>query len=131
MSYDFTLTATVPATPQEIYDAWLDAGAHAAMTGGAVTEASTEVGGAFDAWNGYIHGTNVVLEPGRRIVQAWRTTRFADDDPDSRIEIVLEPVEGGTLLTLNHTGVPDGHDGYRDGGWENNYFTPMRAYFGR
>ena len=131
MSYDFTLTATIPATPQEIYDAWLDAEAHAAMTGGAVTRASAEIGGAFDAWNGYIDGTNVALEPGRRIVQAWRTTRFADDDPDSRIEVILEPVEGGTLLTLNHTNVPDGHDGYRDGGWENNCFKPMRAYFGR
>ena len=131
MSYDFTLTATIPATPQEIYDAWLDAEAHAAMTGGTVTRASGKIGGAFDAWNGYIDGTNVALEPGRRIVQAWRTTRFADDDPDSRMEVILEPVEGGTLLTLNHTDVPDGHDGYRDGGWENNYFKPMRAYFGR
>lgn len=131
MSNDFSLTATIPATPREVYDAWLDAGAHAAMTGGAVTEASTEVGGAFDAWNGYIHGANVALEPGRRIVQSWRTSRFSDDDPDSRIEIVLEAVEGGTRLMLNHTGVPDGHDGYRDGGWENNYFTPMRTYFGR
>lgn len=131
MSHEFTLTATIPATPEEIYDAWLDAGTHAAMTGGEVTRASTEIGGTFDAWGGYIAGTNIALEPGRRIVQAWRTTRFTDDDPDSRIEVILEPVDGGTALTLNHSNVPDGHDGYRDGGWENNYFRPMRAYFGR
>ena len=131
MSYDFTLTATIPASPREIYDAWLDAESHAAMTGGSVSEASPEVGGAFDAWSGYIKGTNVSLEPGRRIVQSWRTSKFSDDDPDSQIEVILEPVEGGTRLTLNHTDVPEGHDGYRDGGWESNYFKPMRAYFDR
>ena len=27
------------------------------------------------------------LEPGKRIVQSWRTTNFADADPDSRITV--------------------------------------------
>jgi activator of HSP90 ATPase len=73
-------------------------------------------GATFTVWNGYIAGRNLVLEPGRRIVQAWRTTKFAEADPDSQIEVLLEPASGGTKVTVNHTNVPDGHTSYRDGG---------------
>jgi uncharacterized protein YndB with AHSA1/START domain len=34
MPYDFKLTTIIPASPQEIYDAWLDNLAHSEMTGG-------------------------------------------------------------------------------------------------
>jgi activator of HSP90 ATPase len=128
MPFAFTLTETIPATPQQIYDAWLDSDGHSGMTGGKAMASSIE-GGAFTAWDDYISGRNLVLEPGRRIVQSWRTTRFADQDPDSRIEVLLEPVEAGTLLTLHHTHVPDGHTGYQDGGWQDHYFEPMKRWF--
>jgi activator of HSP90 ATPase len=74
-------------------------------------------------------GKNLTLEPGRRIVQSWRTTKFARQDPDSQIEVLLEPVVGGTRITLHHTNVPDGHAGYQDGGWREHYFEPMKRYF--
>ena len=99
-----------------------------AMTGGKATASPAE-GGAFTAWDGYISGRNLVLEPGRRIVQSWRTTRFTAEDPDSQIEVLLEPVAGGTRLTLHHTNVPDGHTGYQDGGWQDHYFEPMKRWF--
>ena len=33
MQYAYTLTTTIPASAQEIYDAWLDSLAHSEMTG--------------------------------------------------------------------------------------------------
>ena len=129
MSIEFTLTAIIPASPQEIYDAWLDAEEHEAMTGGQPAETSAEPGGGFTAWNGYITGQNLELDPGKRIVQSWRTTKFTEDDPDSQIELLLEPVAGGTRVTLRHSNVPDGHTSYRDGGWQRSYFEPMILYF--
>ena len=33
MTYAFTLTDVIPASPQAIYDAWLDSRGHTAMTG--------------------------------------------------------------------------------------------------
>jgi activator of HSP90 ATPase len=130
MAFDFTLTAIIPATPQEVYDAWLDAKSHGAMTG-SKAKAAPQEGAAFTAWDGYISGRTLKLEPGHRIVQSWRTTKFAKGDPDSQIEVLLEPVKGGTKLTLRHTNVPDGHTSYRDGGWQDNYFDPMKKYFGK
>ncbi|HYM02843.1 MAG TPA: SRPBCC domain-containing protein [Stellaceae bacterium] len=130
MTFRFTVSAVLAASPKEVYDAWLDGRKHGAMTG-ARARGSKKVGGTFAAWDDYISGRNLILEPGKRIVQAWRTTQFSDKDPDSQIELLLTRVAGGTKLTLRHTKVPDGHESYRDGGWRENYFAPMKAYFAK
>ncbi|MBI3740016.1 MAG: SRPBCC domain-containing protein, partial [Chloroflexi bacterium] len=70
------------------------------------------------------------LKPYTRFVQAWRTTEFPEDSPDSRVEVLLEAVKGGTKLTLKHTNIPEGQaDSYKKG-WEEFYFEPMKKYFG-
>jgi activator of HSP90 ATPase len=128
MAFAFILTDIIPATPRQIYDAWLDSQGHSNMTGSPAKILPVE-GAAFTAWEGYIAGRNLKLEPNRRIVQSWRTTAFNPEDADSEIEILLEPHQEGTLLTLNHSKVPDGHTKYRDGGWQDHYFEPMKLYF--
>ena len=130
MPYDFKLTAIIRASPQEIYDAWLDSLAHSEMTG---SEAilSDEIGAEVSAWDGYITGRNLELVPGERIVQSWRTTEFADEHEDSIITLMLEDVDGGTLLTLVHSNVPEEQTSYEQGGWQEYYFEPMKAYFAK
>ncbi|MBI3709780.1 MAG: SRPBCC domain-containing protein [Proteobacteria bacterium] len=131
MPFAFSVSDIIPASPQEIYDAWLDSQGHAQMTGGQPARIVATEDAAFTAWNGYISGRTLTLEPGRRIVQSWRTTKFTAADADSRIEVLLEPAAGGTRVTVRHSNVPDGHTSYRDGGWQNNYFEPMKRHFGR
>jgi activator of HSP90 ATPase len=88
-------------------------------------------GGSFKAWDGYIWGKTLEVEPYRRIVQAWRTSEFPEESPDSRVEILLEESGGETKITLIHTDIPEGQgDSYKQG-WEDFYFTPMRAYFSK
>jgi activator of HSP90 ATPase len=83
----------------------------------------------FTVWDGFISGTNLELEPHKRIVQSWRTAKFSHADPDSEIEVTLVGEVDGTRVTIRHTDVPDGHTSYRDGGWQENYFDPMKVYF--
>jgi uncharacterized protein YndB with AHSA1/START domain len=128
MPYAFTLTATIPASAQEIYDAWLDSEAHTEMTGGEAAM-SDEVGAEVVAWGGYITGRNLELIPGERIVQSWRTAEFTDEHKDSIVTVTLEEVADGTLLTLTHSRVPDGQTSYEDGGWQVHYLEPMQDYF--
>jgi uncharacterized protein YndB with AHSA1/START domain len=128
MPYTYTLTTTIPASAQEIYDAWLDSIGHSEMTGGAA-EMSDELGAEISAWDGYISGRNLELVPGERIVQSWRTTKFSDEHEDSIITVTLEELDDGTLLTLVHSNVPDDHRSYEEGGWHSRYFEPMQAYF--
>jgi hypothetical protein len=81
------------------------------------------------AWDGYISGRNLELVPGERIVQSWRTSEFADEHGDSVITILLQEADEGTLLTLEHSNVPDEQRSYEEAGWQENYFEPMVAYF--
>ncbi len=128
MPYTFTLTTTIPASPQEIYEAWLDSLGHSEMTGGEATM-SDEIGAEVSAWDGYISGRNLALIPSERIVQSWRTSEFGDEHEVSVVTVVLERVGDDTLLTLEHSNVPDEHRSYEEGGWQSNYFEPMVAYF--
>jgi uncharacterized protein YndB with AHSA1/START domain len=75
MPYAFTLTASIPATPEEIYEAWLDSLAHPEMTGGEANM-SDEIGAEVSAWDGYVSGRNLELIPSERIVQSWRPSEF-------------------------------------------------------
>ena len=87
--------------------------------------------GKFKAWDGYIFGSTLELEPDQRIVQAWRTSEFPDNAPDSRLEILLEKVTEGTKVTLIHNDMPEDQiDPYRQG-WEDFYFKPMKEYFSK
>ena len=130
MTYDYNLTCELPASPEAVYGAWLDSGAHSAMTG-APALIVPAVGREYSAWDGYIQGRTLELVPDRRIVQSWRTSEFADGDPDSTIVVEFEPIPDGTRLTRTHKGVPDGQTSYETSGWREFYFVPMKGYFSR
>jgi activator of HSP90 ATPase len=126
----FTLSANIPATPEQIYEAWLSSEGHSQMTG-SPAEVQGRSGGSFKAWDGYIWGKTLELESYHRIVQAWRTSEFPEESPDSRVEILFEGSNGETKITLIHTDIPEGQGESYKQGWEDFYFTPMRAYFSK
>ena len=126
----FTLTTTLPASPGEIYNAWLSSEGHSQMTG-SQAKVQGGSGGAFTAWDGYIWGETLELEANHRIVQAWRTSEFPEGSPDSRVEIMLDENPNGTKITLTHTNLAEGQGESYKQGWDDFYFTPMRAYFSK
>ncbi len=130
METEFTISTFIPAPPEKVFRSWLSTEGHSAMTG-SPARVEPRVGGVFTAWDGYISGRTAALKPYTRIVQDWRTTEFPEDCADSQLEIVLEAVEGGTMLTLTQRNIPEGQaDSYREG-WDESYFQPMKAYFAK
>ncbi len=127
MAIEFVVSTILPATPDEVYDAWMSSGGHSAMTGSPAT-ISPEIGGEFDAWDGYIHGKNINLDRGVLIVQYWRTSEFSADEEDSLLEINLKPAGNQTELTLRHSNLPPHGMQYKEG-WVESYFEPMKEYF--
>jgi activator of HSP90 ATPase len=123
-----TVSAVIPAAPNVIYKAWMSGKEHAAMTGSGASVVA-KVGGKYTAWDGYISGKTLELEPGKRIVQSWRSTDFAEGAPDSRLEVVFTSARGGTKVTLNHRDLPTGSVAEYRKGWLDFYFKPMKAYF--
>ncbi len=126
---EFTVKTKIKASAKTIYTTWLSSEGHTHMTGGAAT-ISAKVGDRFTAWDGYIEGTNIALEPYTRILQSWRTSQFEEQESDSQIEILLREVEGQTELTLIHSKVPESGEHYIKG-WDNHYFKPMKDYFSK
>jgi uncharacterized protein YndB with AHSA1/START domain len=124
----FEIWTVLPVSPEMLYAAWLDAAAHSAFTGMPAT-AEPSVGSRFTAFGDYIEGTTQELEPGRRILQTWRTTEFSPSDPDSTLEVVMEPHDEGTRLILRHSNLPEGQGSEYESGWERHYFEPMKRYF--
>ena len=113
-----------------MYQAWITGTLHAEMTGAAATSEATK-GGAFTAWNGYITGTHLLLEPGRRIVQRWRTTDFPANAPDSTVEIRLSRAGKRARFMLLQSDIPDGQSDQYAEGWVSHYFDPMMTYFSK
>ncbi|GBL19564.1 hypothetical protein EMGBS3_12700 [Anaerolineaceae bacterium] len=78
------------------------------------------------AYGGYITGTNLVLVPGKKIVQAWHMQDWPAGHL-SRCTFRLERIRGGTRLHLPTGGVPPRHLAAVKQGWINHYWTPLKA----
>ena len=122
------LSRVLPATPESIFRAWMTATEHAEFTGAPATIDATE-GGDFEVWDGYITGKTLELRPPRLIIQAWRTTEFPEDAPDSRLEVSLEAADGGTCVTIRHSEIPEGHGKAYRQGWGEHYLDRLQEYF--
>jgi len=125
-----TQTVEVNASPQEVYDALMDSKKHAKVTGSPAS-ISTKVGGKFTAWDGYIFGKNLELEPGKKIVQEWTTTEWPEGYPPSRLEMTMTKIARGTELKMVHSKVPAEQKDEYAGGWRSFYWEPLEAYFGK
>jgi uncharacterized protein YndB with AHSA1/START domain len=128
MSIEFEVSAVIPGSPEKLYHAWLDSEQHSNMTGSPAV-VSDAVGGTFEAWDGYIQGTNLELDHPNRIIQSWRTSEFEQTDKDSRLEVLFEPDGANTRITIHHSELP-AHGMQYQQGWIEAYFVPMKAYFG-
>ena len=131
MADSFEISTYLPGIPAaEIFQAWLESEGHSEFTGSRA-QIEPGVNGVFSAWDGYISGRTLEIEPPHRILQSWRTTEFPEGSPDSRLEILFEEIEDGTQLRLIHTNIPAGQgEDYRQG-WQEFYFQPMQKYYSK
>ena len=120
-------TVIFSASPEQVYEVLMDSEKHESLSG-EKANISREVGGAFEAWGEHISGFNLVLQPGRRIVQAWRAHDWWTDHY-SIVTFDLRTLDGGTELRFTQIGVPphrfDGHSR----GWTETYWQPMQELF--
>ena len=123
-------TVVIPASPKEVYDAYVDPKLHSKFTGSKAT-GKPVVGGKMTAWDGYIWGKYLVLEPGKRIVQEWTTTDWVEGYGPSTLELCLKAVPEGTELTMVNSNVPEDQADEVAEGWTEFYWNPLKEYFGK
>jgi uncharacterized protein YndB with AHSA1/START domain len=121
-TFDFTISRTIPASPEDVYDAWLDPKVPGGVWYGVERVIlNTAVDGLFyhvvkhqgKSWPHY--GRFIRLERGRTIEHTWmsESTRGLE----SIVTITLGPKHGGTDVTLRHANLPDDEEGrkHKDG----------------
>ena len=116
------------APPEEVYQLLMDSKLHGEFTQSTAVIGKRE-GDSFQAYDGYIHGKNIKLVMGKRIVQSW----IAEEDKwpkghSSTVTFEFEKTATGTSMTFVHSGIPDELYENLKEGWEEYYFTPMKNF---
>jgi activator of HSP90 ATPase len=120
-------TVTFRASPKEVYDMLMDSKKHQSLSGRPAT-ISKRVGGKFTAWGSHLTGINLVLNPGKKIVQAWRATGWWPDHYSIAI-FDISKVRGGSKLKFTQIGIPPSRYSGHYRGWIETYWTPMKEIF--
>jgi activator of HSP90 ATPase len=124
-------TVTFDASPRHVYNAYVDAKRHAAFTG-AKASMKAKRGGKMSAWDGYVSGEILVLRPGKRIVQIWKSMSWPKGAAESILDLRLSRKGKKTEVTMVHSGIPARPASLAKGfrtGWYTSYWKPLRAYF--
>jgi activator of HSP90 ATPase len=127
MPKNIVMAASLPAPPDKLFDMYLDAAEHAAMTGLPVT-LETRAGGVFRAFDGMLSGTILHIQPKSLIVQTWRSVNWPLTAMDSVLTLSFWPAEEGGRIEIVHINVADEDFAGVSQGWEKYYWTPWRAY---
>lgn len=127
MSKPIQQTVAFAASPHDVYEALMDSDKHAAFTHAAAS-INRQVGGEFNAYDGYISGKNLELIPDQTIKQSWRAIDW-EAGKYSTVTFELTATPDGTRLDFSHTNVPAGTEAEFTQGWIENYWEPMKAYF--
>jgi activator of HSP90 ATPase len=103
----------------------------AAMRSGAIeskpVQISSEIGGPFTLFGGYIVGRQLDLVSGERIVQAWRAQSWSAGEY-SIVRFTLAEEGAATRIVLDHQGFPAGQAQHLAAGWKGNYWEPLEKY---
>jgi activator of HSP90 ATPase len=119
--------ANFAATPDRLFDMYLDSRSHSAFTGAAAVVES-RAGTHFSAFDGMLSGTILHVEPKRLIVQTWRSKNWPADAIDSVLVLTFWPQPGGARIELVQVNIADEDFADVSRGWEKYYWTPWRAY---
>jgi len=123
-------SVVLKASPEELFDTFLDSRKHSAMTG-MPAKVSRRVGAAFTAFGGALRGRNLLIVPKRMIVQAWCSRQWRAGDPDSILVLCFSKACGGGRIDLVHVNVPaHDHKGVTKG-WPKHYWAPWKRYLAK
>lgn len=127
MHRNVILAASLPASPDRLFDIYLDPQEHAAVTGAPV-EISPSAGAQFRAFDGMLTGTMLYIEPKRLVVQTWRSANWPADAIDSILTLSFWTEGTGARIELVHINIPENDFAGVSDGWMKFYWTPWRTY---
>lgn len=110
-----------------MFNTSLDSKEHAAAIDDKVT-ISRKVGASFTASGGMLRGRNLMIVPGKLIVQSWRAKSWKKKNPDSILVLLFSKTSRGGQIELIHVGMPSYDYLAVRKGWQTYYWKPWKSY---
>jgi activator of HSP90 ATPase len=121
----FKKTFKINAEPSDIYSALTNP--HTIeLWSGYKAEMSTEPGSEFSLWEGDITGRNIEFVQDRKVIQEWY---FGDQPEESIVTITITPDRDKSLVTVEHTNIPDIEFDNIAEGWREYYIDAIANFF--
>lgn len=121
----FKKTFRINAVPSDVYSA-LTNPFTIELWSGYPSVMSTESGTEFSLWEGDITGRNIEFVPDRKIVQEWY---FGEQQEKSVVTVNIRPERDYSLVTVEHTNIPDDDFENISEGWNEYYMGAINALF--
>jgi activator of HSP90 ATPase len=121
----FKKTFKINAEPSDVYAA-LTNPYTIELWSGYPAQMSTEPGTEFSLWEGDITGKNLEFVQDKKVVQEWN---FGEQVEKSIVTITMVPDRENSLVTIEHSNIPD--DEYKDisEGWQEYYIGAIISFF--
>jgi activator of HSP90 ATPase len=122
-------TVRFRTTPHALFEMYLDSKKHSRSTG-MPARISRKVGGRLRSFDGALEGKNLLIVPGKQIVQLWRATHWKKEDW-SILVLTFSKVAGAAQIDLVHVGVPAYDNRGVRKGWPKYYWRPWKEFLSR
>ena len=121
----FKKTFKINAEPSDVYSA-LTNPYTIELWSGYPAQMSTEPGSEFSLWEGDITGKNLEFVENKKVVQEWF---FGNQSEKSIVAITISPDRENSLVTVEHSNIPD--EDFKDisEGWREYYFDAISNFF--
>ena len=121
----FSKSFKINAEPSDVYSA-LTNPFTIELWSGYPAKMSTESGSEFSLWEGDISGKNLEFIENKKIVQEWY---FGDRTEKSIVTITISPDRENSLVTVEHSNIPDEDLKDISEGWREYYFEAISIFF--
>jgi activator of HSP90 ATPase len=121
----FKKTFKINAEPSDVYAA-LTNSYTIELWSGYPAQMGTEPGSEFSLWEGDITGRNIEFTQDRKLVQEWN---FGDQPEKSIVTITINPDREDSVVTVEHTNIPDEEFSEISEGWREYYIGAIISFF--
>ncbi len=122
---NFRKTFSINAEPADVYSA-LTNPYTIELWSGYPAQMSTEPGSPFSLWEDDITGRNIEFVQDRKVVQEWY---FGEQTEASIVTITISPDRENSIVTVDHTNIPDEDFADIAEGWREYYIGAIISFF--
>ena len=120
----FRKTFKINAEPSDVYSALTNPYTIELWTGYPAVM-STDPGSDFSLWEGDITGKNIGFIQDKKVIQEWY---FGDQTEKSIVTITIQRNRDESLVTVEHTNIPDKDFPDIANGWQEYYFGAINNF---